>query len=193
MTLLASIFALGSIALLALIRSNTDLRIFIGSKLFSLSSSKSVYHESLDPQINSPCPRLKLKSFNQSLIRATDVEFKDSIILFVGDCSTCAIKRIRPWVNEFAGKHSPMIIVIVDGGNKDSEWLLNQFQGKIIVYRDVHKYSATVMNAVWTPRAYLIGADKKLKYAQPQIQDISSAVHHVSSMLGESKNATTSL
>jgi uncharacterized membrane protein YphA (DoxX/SURF4 family) len=179
---LSALFLVLSLALLALVRSSTDLRLHVATLMPSVQSGLSVYRPELDPKEGSTAPRVSLLTTTGQRVGLEAWTDRPTIFLFIGECSTCSTRRVNAWSKLRETGTTFHVVVVTTDDAAGARWLEGKVKDKATVVRDNHRVTTEAYNAVWTPRAYLIGTDGRLLYRQTRAHDLERAVEIVSQM-----------
>lgn len=181
--LLSSIFLLLSLSLLALIKSNDDLRLQFGAMLPGIQTGLFAYRPERDPKAGQPAPEVGLKTAQGQPMNGKFWGETPVLLLFVGRCGNCSLRRVQTWTQSLERSAPHRLIVVTTDDAKGASWLAGKLAGKAVVARDEHRTTTYAYNAMWTPRAYLVGTRGELIYCQPRSHDLTRAAEVVGGIL----------
>lgn len=183
---LSAAFVFLSLMLLVLVRTNTDLRLHFAALLPDVQSGLARYRPEADPKVGSTAPRASFLTPQDQWIDLSAWKGRPTVLLFVGHCGNCAVRRVDTWSKLPRGDGrtlSPRLVAVTTDSVSEARRLARKVEGKATVVRDNHRITTEAFNAVWTPRAYLIAANGTLLYCQPRPHDLVRAMSAVEAEL----------
>jgi hypothetical protein len=184
---LSAIFFVASLILLFLIKSNTDLQFHLGNLASDIQASLLQYKPEADPKVSYTAPSLRLRNTDNQPFLWEDKRNPLTILLFVGECTNCAVRRITAWkVLQKTGVPYRLLVVTPDNMT-GVKWLQSKIGSDAIVVQDNHRMTSEAYNVKWTPRAYVVDHNKTLLYCQQRIDDLTQAISVTEALLRSRK------
>jgi peroxiredoxin len=138
-----------------------------------------------DPRLGEAAPHLALFDTTGRRLDYPPPDAPDpTVLLFIGDCTSCFGKTLSLWEQVRAEGHAVYVVTSSDPAEARTFLAQSRLRMPVLLER-TDPGSAARYNAAFRPRAYVIDASGRLIYAQPEDEASSDAVQAVSSLLRE--------
>lgn len=123
------------------------------------------FDASLDPPLQSVLPT---GSGLPDLHKSSLPDAHGHLVVYVGDCATCANVDLPQWEKEAKARHLSLLL-LTSGDAKSAETFRKSLSLKTPVFSDPRRQLLRRLNAVWSVRTYFYSPQWKLEWIQPQV------------------------
>lgn len=130
----------------------------------------------MDPQIDRPAPPLRVIDRSFRLVDLTSVRPATQIVVFSSPCLECALPDL--FLMSAAAQLTPHIPVRVIFAEPPSavQDFLHKYSLSLDAYSEYDGQIPEVFNVAWRPRVYAVDSEGILRFHQPPMQELASAL-----------------